>query len=324
MLIALVSTAVFHCASPEKPIGSIERLDAEVDNVLSATAKIEILSEGYEWSEGPLWVNEHAMLLFSDVPRNTIYKWTEARGAEVYLTPSGFTGTETTSRESGSNGLLLDDEGSLVLCQHGDRRMAVMNAPLDNPQPEFITLADTYNGKRFSSPNDAVLYNYDYYFTDPPYGLAKQEDDPEKEIPFQGVYKISAEGDVTLLIDSLTRPNGIAFMPDGRMIVANSDPLKAIWYWYDLTDGVVSKGEIFHDATALVGTVNGLPDGLKVDSRGYVFATGPGGVLIFNPKGKQIGLISLREAASNCALSGDEKTLFVTNHMYIVRVRLRD
>jgi gluconolactonase len=312
------------CSEKEKSIGSIERIDPALDAILSANAKIEIIGEGFEWSEGPVWIAGENMLLFSDVPKNTIYKWTEAAGVEVYLTPSGFTGDSTTSPEPGSNGLLLDDEGNLVLCQHGDRRLAVMNADLNNPQPEFTSVAETYNGKRFSSPNDAVLYNYDFYFTDPPYGLKDQDKDAEKEILFQGVYKATANGNVVLLVDSLTRPNGIAFTPEGKMIVANSDRGKARWYEYALNDSVVVSGKVLYDATTNAQTEKGLPDGLKIDRSGNIFATGPGGVWIFNASGKLLGKINVTEATSNCALADDDKTLYVTADMYLLRINLRE
>jgi gluconolactonase len=312
------------CSEKEKSIGSIERIDLALDAILSANAKIEIIGEGFEWSEGPVWIAGENMLLFSDVPKNTIYKWTEAAGVEVYLTPSGFTGDSTTSPEPGSNGLLLDDEGNLVLCQHGDRRLAVMNADLNNPQPEFTSVAETYNGKRFSSPNDAVLYNYDFYFTDPPYGLKDQDKDAEKEILFQGVYKATANGNVVLLVDSLTRPNGIAFTPDRKMIVANSDRGKARWYEYALNDSVVVSGKVLYDATTNAQTEKGLPDGLKIDRSGNIFATGPGGVWIFNASGKLLGKINVTEATSNCALADDDKTLYVTADMYVLKIKLRE
>ena len=307
-------------SSEENQIGSIERLDAELDNILDQNTPIEILADGFTWSEGPVWVEEHNMLLFSDVPKNTIYKWTEANGLETYLPPAGFTGDGVAE---GSNGLLLNEVGQLVICQHGDRRMAYMDAPLTNPEPKFVTLADRYEGKRFNSPNDAAYYNGELYFTDPPYGLPKQDGDPAKEILFQGVYKIKKDGTVVLLIDSLTRPNGIAFTPTGEMIIANSDGQKAKWYKYALNDSTVLSGEIFYDATDLVPTEKGLPDGLKIDSKGNVFATGPGGVFIFNSSGKLIGKIRLTNASANCALSDDEKTLYVTNHMYVFRVKLK-
>lgn len=322
-LIAIILCIVLlhACSSTEEnQVGSIERLDAELDNILDQNTPIEILADGFTWSEGPVWVEEHNMLLFSDVPKNTIYKWTEAKGLETYLTPAGFTGDGIAE---GSNGLLLNEAGQLVICQHGDRRMAYMDAPLDNPAPKFITLADRYDGKRFNSPNDAAYYKDELYFTDPPYGLPKQDGDPAKEIPFQGVYKIRKDGTVVLLIDSLTRPNGIAFTPTGEMIVANSDGQKARWYKYTVNDSTVISGEIFYDATEMVPTEKGLPDGLKIDSKGNIFATGPGGVFIFNASGKLIGKINLTEASANCALSGDEKTLYVTNHMYVFRVKLK-
>lgn len=317
-----------------KTIGSMERLDPALDSILSPNAKVEIIAEGYDWSEGPLWVENQKMLLFSDVPKNIVYKWTEEKGAEPYLTPSGYTGEKPRAEELGSNGLLLDDEGNLVLCQHGDRRLAMMDAPLGSPKAEFVTIADKFDGKKFNSPNDAVFRNYDFYFTDPPYGLEKKMEDPLKEIPFQGVYRASADGGVSLLTDSLSRPNGIAFSPDGKyLFVANSDPAKAVWYRYDVVestspDGKVSvtlgSGKIFYDATPLVGKVKGSPDGFKIDSKGNIFATAPGGVFIFNSDAKLLGKINLPEASSNTALSGDEKTLFITNDMYVLRVKMRD
>ncbi|MBX2963665.1 MAG: SMP-30/gluconolactonase/LRE family protein [Cyclobacteriaceae bacterium] len=314
------------CKPDEKnTIGSIERLDAALDGIITTNAQIEILAEGFVWSEGPVWVEAENMLLFSDVPKNTVYKWTEASGKQVYLAPSGFTGTKSESKEPGSNGLLLNSNGKLVLCQHGDRRMAVMNATLADPKPEFITLADQYDGKKFNSPNDAAFRGNDLFFTDPPYGLPQQTSDPTKEIPFQGIYKVSPEGSVTLMIDSLTRPNGIAFFPDNStFIVANSDPQKAIWYRYSLgeNDSIIHSS-VFYDATENTKTEAGLPDGLKIDQQGNVFATGPGGIWIFNADGKVLGKIQLPVPTANCALSSDQKTLYITADRYLLRVKLR-
>ncbi len=304
---------------------SIEKADAGLDSVVSRTLQIQVLGTGYEWSEGPVWVESEKMLLFSDVPKNTIYKWTAEKGAEVYLTPSGYTGTTPREGEGGSNGLTLNDEGDLVLCQHGDRRIALMNTSTAQPTPEFSTITDRYEGKRFNSPNDVVFYNYDYYFTDPAYGLPKGMEDSSKEIPFQGVYRATADGKTILLIDSLTRPNGLAFMPGGKkLIVANSDPDKARWYEYTFNDSMqIVSGKILYDATANAKTEKGLPDGLKIDSKGTIFGTGPGGVWIFNSEGKLLGKIKLQEATSNCALSTDEKALFVTNDMHVLKIQLR-
>ena len=307
--------------------GSIEKLDPALESIIDADAKIEVLAEGYKWSEGPVWIESEQMLLFSDVPNNTIYKWTEKDGAQVYLKPSGYTGeTPSTSKEPGSNGLTLDTTGKLILCQHGDRRVARLDAPFNDPKPTFITVADRFEGKRFSSPNDAVVRsNGDIFFTDPPYGLPGQDEDSTKEISFNGVYKVSAAGAVTLVVDSLTRPNGIALTPDEKtVIVANSDPAKARWYAFDLAENdSVVNARILYDATENTKTEKGLPDGLRIDKQGNIYATGPGGIWIFNKEGKVIGKIRLPEPTANCALTNDEKTLYITSNMYLLRVKLR-
>jgi gluconolactonase len=222
--------------------------------------------------------------------------------------------------------LLLDAAARLVLCQHGNRQLARMDAPLDQPRPVFTTLAAKYNGKRFSSPNDAAYSSSgELYFTDPPYGLEKQADDPQKEIAWNGVYKLKQDGAVLLLADSITRPNGIAFLPgEKKLIIACSDPEKPNWYIYDVVGDQLVNGKIFYSAAGYDKSWQGLPDGLKVDKQGHVFATGPGGVYFFNSSGKLLGRYQLPEATSNCALSADEKTLYVTNNMYVLRIKLRD
>ncbi len=315
------------CNTPsKKTIGSIERLDPALDQLISPGVTIEIIGEGFDWTEGPLWVEQENMLLFSDIPPNAIYKWTEEKGTELYLKPSGYTGDGVREREPGSNGLLLSGN-SLVLCQHGDRRMAKMTAPLSDPKPEFITLASEYNGKKFSSPNDAVFgSNGDLFFTDPPYGLAQGDDDPEKETPVNGVYKVNSDRVVSLLVDSITRPNGIGLFPgEKKLLVANSDPAKAIWYVFNINEAdSLEDARVFFDATEFVGKEKGLPDGLKIDKNGNVFATGPGGVWIFNKEGTLLGKLKIPEASSNCALSPDEKTLYITADMFLLRIRLRD
>jgi gluconolactonase len=335
-LFLFLLTAVFfscnhhnnHSLNPNekyRSTGKIERYDTALDAILVKDAKAEIIADGFEWSEGSLWVEKYLMLLFSDVPKNTIYKWTEKNGKEIYLTPSGYTDTLKRGGESGSNGLLLDKNGNLVLCQHGDRRMAKMNAPLDKPVAIFTTLAGKYNGKRFSSPNDAV-YNSagELFFTDPPYGLEKQADDPKKETIWNGVYKVKKDGTVILLLDSISRPNGIAFFPgEKKMLVACSDPARPNWYIYDVKGDALTNGKIFYSVAGYDTAWQGLPDGLKIDKNGNVFATGPGGLYIFNSEGKKLGMIKLDNATSNCALSNDEKTLYITNDMNILRIILR-
>ena len=306
--------------------GHVEVIDPSLEKIVARDAAVDIIAEGLDWCEGPLWVEAEKMLLFSDVPQNKIYRWTAARGKELYLSPSGYTGTLPRGGELGSNGLTLDNSGHLIICQDGDRAVSRMNSPTSHPYASFTPLASRYQGEKFNSPND-LIYNRsgDLFFTDPPYGLEKNMDDPLKEIPFQGVYKISASGELTLLLDSISRPNGIALTPDGKtLMIANSDPGKPYWYAYSLSaDGRLSNGRIFYDASREAKTEIGLPDGMKIDSHGNIFATGPGGVWIFNAAGKLLGKIRFDGVTSNCALTKDEKTLFITADMYVLRVKLR-
>lgn len=314
------------CTNKPKDIGHFERLDPAIASIISDNATITIIAEGFDWSEGPLWIEKSKMLLFSDIPQNSIFKWTAEKGKELYLKPSGYTGTAPRGGETGSNALILNDKDQLVLCQHGDRRMAVMNAPLEAPKPLFTTIADHYQGKKFDSPNDAVYRsNGDLFFTDPPYGLEKNAADPLKEAPYQGVYKVSTKGEVTLLTDSISRPNGIAFMPGEKtIIIASSDSLKAVWYAFDLNENdSLINGRIFYDATKEARQEAGLPDGLKIDKAGNIYATGPGGVWIFDKSGKVLGKIRINGLASNCAFADDYKTLFITADMYVLKVQLR-
>ena len=323
----LTLALAFGCNEPSfKTIGSIQQLDPSLAQITDTTAPVEIIAEGFNWTEGPLWVESEKMLLFSDIPPNKIFKWTEAKGAELYLTPSGYTGATPRTGEPGSNGLLLNKEGKLVMCQHGDRRMAMMDAPLNAPKALFVSLADNYKGKKFNSPNDAVFSsNGDLFFTDPAYGLEKTMDDPAKEIPFQGLYRANEKREVTLLAANITRPNGIAFTNNEKtLIVANSDPQKPVWYMFDIDAGDSLHNErLLFDATDASKKEQGLPDGLKVDRHGNIFATGPGGVWIFNASGKLAGKISVPQPCSNVALADDDKTLYITANMYVLRVKMR-
>lgn len=308
-------------------IGKIVVLDPHLHDILDTAARIEVLAEGFTWSEGPLWLEEQQTLIWSDVPNNVIHQWREGDTASVYLQPSGFTGEGELAGEPGSNGLVLSPDGRLTLCQHGNRQVAIMDAPLDDPRPQFLPLAAQFEGKRFNSPNDAA-YDADghLYFTDPPYGLAQQADDPAREIPFQGVYRVSPEGEVFLLTDELSRPNGIAFSPDQtRCYVANSDPERPIWMVYDLDENKnFTNGRVFFDASDLVAAgKEGLPDGLKVNADGMLFATGPGGVLVLTPEGEHLGTIATGQATANCALHSDESVLYMTAHRYVARVALK-
>lgn len=313
-------------ASPQH-IGSVESLDPALSRLLDPDARPEILAKGFDWSEGPVWVDDGGYVLFSDIPPNTVHRWKEGEGLTTFLHPSGYTGTVAREGEVGSNGLTLDSEGRLVLAQHGDRRIARLTTPLANPEPTYETLASHYAGMRFNSPNDLVFHSSGaLYFTDPPYGLEKNMDDPAKEIDFQGVYRLATDGTVTLLTDELSRPNGIAFSPDQKTLyVANSDPANPIWMAYDVTeDGAITNSRVFFDATALAEAGRrGLPDGLKVDAAGNLFATGPGGVLVFSADGTHLGTIQTTQATSNCAIGNDGSVLYMTADMYLLRISLQ-
>jgi len=307
-----------------KTTGSIERLDPAINELIPENAKIEVLAEGFTWSEGPVWIEDGQYVLFSDIPPNRIMKWSEKEGLSLYLTPSGYTSDIERGGEVGSNGLILDKNGHLVLCQHGDRRMARMTTDLSNPQPNFETIIDKYEGKRFNSPNDAVYDSQgNLYFTDPPYGLEKRMEDPTKEIDFQGVYRYSKDGQLSLISDKITRPNGIGFSPDEKILyVGSSDPKAAIWMAFTLNeDGTVANEELFYDATGSEG--KGLPDGLKVDKKGNIWATAQGGVWVFTPEGKVLGKIKTGEATSNCAFNTDQSALYMTCDDYLMRIQLK-
>ncbi|MET0244252.1 MAG: SMP-30/gluconolactonase/LRE family protein [Flavitalea sp.] len=320
--------AVFSsCDTPKlNTIGSFEKLDPEFDAIVSMDATIEIIADSLDWCEGPLWVPSQQMLLFSDIPLNTVYKWTPGGGKELYLNPSGYTSDVKRGGETGANGLALNNQGELVLCQHGDRRIAVMNAPLDKPASSFKTLADNYHGKKFDSPNDIVFdKNGSAWFTDPPYGLEKLTEDSNKQASYQGVYRVT-NGQVYLLTDSVTRPNGIAFTPDFKtLIVANSDENKPYWYAWDVNarDSLIN-GRIWYDVRSAPFKEKGAPDGFKFDQYGNMFSSGPGGVWIFDNNAKLLGRIKISERVSNCALADNDKTLYVTADRYVLKVMLRE
>lgn len=306
--------------APYPTLGSIERLDPALDALLPAGAVIEKLAEGFSWSEGPVWVKAGEALLFSDVPQNRVYRWTEGKGITVFLEPSGFTGEGYEGRERGSNGLTFDRQGRLTLCQHGDRRLARLAPDGKN----FATLVDRWEGKRLNSPNDLCFDRAgNLFFTDPPYGLGPNT---PKEIEFNGVYRLSVDGKLTVLSRELERPNGIALSADERTLyVANSHGPRPIIMAYPLhAGGTVGKGRVFWDSTELVKRTKrtGALDGLKVDTRGNLWATGPGGVLILNAEGKHLGTILTGHATANCAFGGpDGRTLYMTANNTLLRIQ---
>ena len=308
------------------PGTSVERLDARLDALVAPDAALETIASGYTWAEGPHWVGEPetGYLIWSDVRENRAHKWSAAEGASVLVEPSGYTGAYFAGKEPGSNRLFLDAEGNLMLCQHGDRRIARMTAPLSDPRPEYETVVGFYDGKRLNSPNDVVYHsNGDLYFTDPPYGLpGGQAESSVKELDFQGVYRFRfRDSTLTLLTDEIARPNGIVFTPDeDYLIVANSQAEDPVWRRYPvLADGTLGEGEVWFDATGIPAPYEGIPDGMAMHSSGNLFTSGPGGILVLSPEAEHLGTIRTEQLTANCAFSPDERTLYITADSLIMR-----
>ncbi|MHC5075254.1 MAG: SMP-30/gluconolactonase/LRE family protein [Planctomycetota bacterium] len=304
-------------------IGKIEILDDGMNELISPDAEIELLATGFEWSEGPLWVHDKkdGYLIFSDIPKNSIMKWSQTDGLSLFMKPSGFTGIAEYGQEAGSNGLTMDHEGRIIFCEHGDRRVSRLEKAGGKK-----TLADSYNGKRLNSPNDAVVKsNGDIYFTDPPYGLPKGFEDPRRELDYCGVYRLSTTGEMTLLTNEMTRPNGIAFSPDEKVLyVAQSDPEDPIIKAFPVkSEGTLDTSRILFEFTDFIRKYPGSPDGLKVDENGNLFATGPGGVYIITPKGKLLGRIHTGKATANCGWGDNGSVLYITANDSLCRVKTK-
>jgi gluconolactonase len=284
-------------------------------------AVLEKVADGFAWVEGPVWDRKNGHLLFSDIPNNSVFKRQEGTGVSLFLKPSGYTGeTPFEGREPGSNGLAFDPEGRLVLCEHGDRRIARLES-----DGRKTTLADRYKGRRLNGPNDLVFKsNGDLYFTDPPFGLPKGFADPRRELDFSGVYRLSASGQLTLLTREIKAPNGIAFSPDEKTLyISNADSTRAVWMGYDVKDdGTLANGRVFFDATSWARAKKGAPDGMKIDRDGHIFAAGPGGIHVFSPDGTHLGSIEIGVATSNAAWGDDGSVLYITASTAVYRIRL--
>ena len=290
--------------------------DPRVDALIPADARIEKLAEGFVFIEGPVWDRSESRLLFSDVRGNTIYQWTEADGASPFIDPV-FEGDQTGRGSISSNGLTLDAEGRVIICEHGNRRISRLEA--DGTRSVVV---EQFEGGQLNSPNDAVYSSNGWlYFTDPPYGLEGLEESPMRELDFNGIYRLSPDGELELLVRDQSRPNSIALSPDEQTLyVANSDDENMVWMAYDLNDTGASNGRVFYDVNDQ--TAPGAADGMKVDLAGNIFATGPGGIWIFAPDGSHLGTIMPGEVAANVGWGDDGRTLYMIGSTSLYRIRL--
>ena len=318
-VLLMVGCSTAPAPAPEKPaaVGSIVRVDPAFDSLVPKDAQIEKLAGGFTFIEGPLW-RPSGVLWFSDVVGNVVRQWAPDGKVTEILNPGGWDGKNLPAGGfNGPNGMTADKDGAVLLCQHGYRRIVRIT-----PDMKVTTVVDKFEGKRLNSPND-LIYRSDgsLYFTDPPYGLPKQDDDPTKELKFNGVYRL-ANGKLQLLVKDMTRPNGIALSPDEKLLyVANSDEKKRLWMRFDVAaNGSVSNGKVFADVTA--EKEEGLPDGMKVDSQGNVYGTGPGGIWVFSPDGKHLGTIKPPEQPANCGWGDDGKSLYMTARTGLYRIKL--
>lgn len=294
----------------------IVRIDPAFDALVAPGTQIEKIAEGFTFTEGPLW-RPQGVLWFSDVIGNVTREWSPDGRVKELLRPGGYDGNSLPAGGFiGPNGSTAGPDGTVMLCQHGNRRIVRIDANMN-----VTTVIDNFEGKKLNSPND-IVYRSDgsLYFTDPPYGLPQADDDPTKEIPFNGVYKFS-NGKLELLVDNMTRPNGLAFSPDEKTLyVANSDENRRVWMRFDVQpDGTVRNGSVFADAGDSADA--GLPDGMKIDSLGNVFATGPGGIWVFSPDAKHLGTIQPPEQPANVAWGDDGKTLYITAETGLYKIR---
>ena len=318
LILILINLSVI---SQDKFIGSVERLSPEIDNLIEKSAKIEILADGFEWSEGPVWSSQLNSVLFSDVPENVIYSWNEDKGLGTFTRPIGYSGEVPNLKKAGTNGLTIDADGNLIICMHGDRKITRLEKLNINRK---VTLVNSFDGNLLNSPNDLVYDSKgNLYFTDPPYGLLEGDNDKLKEIEFNGVYKVSPNGDIEVLVKNLTRPNGISISNDEKILyVANSDKNNPVIMQYDLSEEGAKNPSIFFDGRELTKKDIGLFDGLKVHPTGNVFATGPGGVLVIKENGDHIGTIRTEVRTANCAFDENFQYLYMTSDMFLTRIKL--
>lgn len=307
----------------KKQFGIIHRDDPQINKLIGEDAVLEVIAEGFDWSEGPVWIKDGGYLLFNDIPQNTMYKWSEQKGLEIYLRPAGYAlGDSPPGRELGCNGLFVHRKtNQIVACDHGNRVLVLLNTI--NWTKSII--ADRFEGKKLNSPNDCIVNSKGhYYFTDPPYGLTGP-DYQGKELDFSGVFHVTPNGNISLVTKELNRPNGIGLSPDEKTLyVANSEG-KKLWLAFDVDDdGNTSNRRVFFDATDFnkYGRGGGC-DGLAVDKDGNLWATGPGGVMVFTAQGRHLGSIETGTAVSNCCFGGESgNDLFITADNYVCRIKV--
>jgi gluconolactonase len=307
--------------APEGKDVRIVSLDPRFERLVPGGTVVERVVHGLTWVEGPAWDRRGNRLLFTDIPNNVVYSWSASAGLAEFLKPSGYTGSTPfpAGAEPGANGLAFDRDGQLLLCQHGDRRIARLA-----PDGRFEAVVERYQGKRLNSPNDVIVApNGDLFFTDPPFGLPRQFDDPGRELGFNGVYRLARNGTLTLLTRELSAPNGLALAPSGRILyVSNADPRNPAWLAYDL-DGVNGMGRVLFDGRSLTDGAAGVPDGMDIDREGNLFAAAPGAVLVIAPDGILLGRIDFGIAVSNTAWGEDGSVLYVTASTAVYRIPLR-
>lgn len=316
----LFTAALLGCTQVEAAdvLPRIERVDPRLDALVPFGAKLERIAEGFGWAEGPAWNAATGELFFSDVETNHMHAWSERNGTRIVLENAGYVRSAPfTGREPGSNGIAFDAQGRVVFCQHGERRVSRLES--DGTR---TVLADRYHGKRLNSPNDLVYSRAgDLFFTDPPFGLPGTYDDPEKELPFSGVYRLSTSGELELLTRELEGPNGIGLSPDERTLyVSNSSPTRPLWMAYELrADGTLGPGAELFDAMPFTATRKGFPDGLKVGKSGHLFAAGPEGIYVLTPEGEHLGTVFFGQLTANCAFDVQGR-LYVTADSAIYRL----
>lgn len=319
-LAAAILLFFFTTSWAQNGISDLTFLKGGMSSIVSKNAKIRKIADGFSFTEGPVW-HPDGYLLFSDIPANKIFKYDPSDGISIFLENSGYVGTDENKDGPGSNGLTLDQTGNLIICQHGARQIIQLGA-----DSTLLPLARQFKGRRLNSPNDVVVKtDGSLYFTDPPWGLPKNEKDPAKELDFQGVYRLRNRN-LEVLDGKLSSPNGIAFSPDERFLyVSDSEDGKKLYYKYTLDEtGNVRERALFFDATNIVG--KGGPDGIKVDNKGNCYFTGPGGILVVNSKGTHLGTITPPEQPSNLCWGGkDRKTLFMTcrTGLYAIDLKVR-